>query len=624
MAGAGTPSNPAGEMRHVPGAVPRVLMAALVAAVAVPVGAQVIWTSPPGRHTASVNSVAISADGRLVASGSQDATVKLWDVATGAEVRTIEHGHWVEAVAFSPDSLHVASGGWDDTVRLWQIATGAEVQQFAAGVPVQTLAFSPDGTLLVAAGARGTILMWDAASGDEVRQFSGHEGWVQSVAFSPDGAFMVSGGGDETARLWDPGTGAQVRQFSDHTSEVLSVAISPDGSQVASAAEYPDDTIRLWDATTASEEALIAVFGNPSSMAYSPDGKYLASGANDFSVQLWDLATGAEIAGFVGDDFEINTVAMSRDGKYLASAWDGYTVRLWDVAAMLEGGSGAALALDGSVDHQTFTQGVDIGLLVLPEAKGGTAPYTYTLEPALPPGLIFDAAGRTISGIPTAPSGSTIYLYTARDANESTAAQSFALAVVAEVSFSDMIPDQAFPRAQPIAPLVLPRAAGGLAPVAYTLDPALPEGLDFDAASRTMTGTPTMVTSGPSAYTYKAAGANGSSDSLMFGIEVYSPVSAEPEAMPDRFTMHGSYPNPFRDRTRIVFDLPWPARVRAEVLDIAGRRVGSIPGTDLGAGWDRRIEVSGAGLPSGPYLYRVYVSSPAGSTVHGGLFVRIR
>ena len=611
-------------------AIPSALIAAMAAMFIAPVNAQVIWTSLPGGHARYVNAVAFSLDGKLVASASADGTVKLWEVATGTEVRSFDrHGDvgfpgWVEAVAFSPDSLHVASGGWDDDVRLWEIATGTEVRLFPAGVPIQDVAFSPDGKHLVAAGARGTLLMWDAESGEKVRQFIGHTEWVQSVAFSPDGTYLVSGGDDGTARLWDPGTGAQVRQFSNHTDKVLSVAFSPDSRQVASASEYPDDTIRLWEAATGTEVRTIPVLGNPSSMVFTPDGMYLAAGSNDFSVRLWELASGDEIASFVGDDLEINTVAISGDGKYLASAWDGYTVRLWDVAEMLNDPTGSAVAFDGSVEDQAFTQGVDIGLIVFPEAAGGTVPYMYMLAPSLPSGLTFDAAGRTISGIPAVSAPFTVYWYTVQDANESADSLFFGIEVFAGVSFVDGIADQLLPRAQPIAPLVLPEAAGGLSPIEYALTPELPEGLLFDAMSRTMTGTPTNVTGGAEPYTYKATGANGSADSLIFTIEVYSPVSAEHESLPRAFTLHGSYPNPFRDATRIVIDLPWPAHVATEVLDIAGRRVMNVPGIAMGAGWKQSIELPGAGIPSGLYLYRVRASSSAGNVVRTGRFMRIR
>ena len=125
-------------------------------------------------------------------------------------------------------------------------------------------------------------------------------------------------------------------------------------------------------------------------------------------------------------------------------------------------------------------------------------------------------------------------------------------------------------------------------------------------------------------YTYKAADANGATDSLTFSIEVIFPVSTENESLPHALVLHGNYPNPFRHSTRLMIDLPWPAHVTVEVMDVVGRRVLTVPSVDLAAGWQRGIDLSGASLPSGLYLYRVHASSPKGSAVHVGRFVRIR
>ena len=191
------------------------------------------------------------------------------------------------------------------------------------------------------------------------------------------------------------------------------------------------------------------------------------------------------------------------------------------------------------------------------------------------------------------------------------------------IHFADNVPDQSFTHAQPIAPLVLPEAIGGVSPIDYTLTPALPEALAFDKANRTISGTPTVVTPA-TPYTYKATGVDGSTDSLTFNIEVVLPVSTEDESLPQALVLHGNYPNPFRHSTRLMMDLPWPARVTVEVMDVMGRRVFTVPSVDLAPGWQRGIDLSGASLSSGLYLYRVHASSPQGSVVHVGRFVRIR
>ncbi len=189
--------------------------------------------------------------------------------------------------------------------------------------------------------------------------------------------------------------------------------------------------------------------------------------------------------------------------------------------------------------------------------------------------------------------------------------------------FTDSVAVQSFPRAQPIVPVVLPEATGGTPPVNYTLTPILPTGLAFDEASRTLSGSPTVVTPA-TPYTYRATDADGSTDSLSFSIEVFSPTSAEHESLPEAFALHGNFPNPFRHTTQLLMDLPWPARVTVEVIDVIGRRVLTTPSADLTSGWQRSVNLSMAGLPSGLYLYRVHASLPGGRVVHAGRFVHIR
>ena len=190
--------------------------------------------------------------------------------------------------------------------------------------------------------------------------------------------------------------------------------------------------------------------------------------------------------------------------------------------------------------------------------------------------------------------------------------------------FAGDIPDQSFPRTSPITPLILPEATGGISPVTYTLTPTLPAGLAYDSSTRTISGTPTMVTSSPIPYTFKATDPNGETDSLVFSIEVFSPVASEQEELPESFMIHGNYPNPFRESTHLVVDLPWSAALDVEVFDVMGRRVLSPPPVNLTAGWSRSIRLEGAALPSGLYLYQIRADSPVGIQVHAGRFLRVR
>ena len=190
--------------------------------------------------------------------------------------------------------------------------------------------------------------------------------------------------------------------------------------------------------------------------------------------------------------------------------------------------------------------------------------------------------------------------------------------------FTGDIADQSFPLGLPITPLILPEAIRGISPVTYTLTPTLPAELVYDPSTRTISGTPTMVTSSPVPYTFKATDSIGEKDSLVFSIEVISPVASEQEGLPESFMVHGNYPNPFRESTRLVIDLPWSATLNVEVFDVMGRRVLSPPPVNLTAGWSRSIRLEGAALPSGLYVYRIWANSPVGFKKQAGRFLRVR
>ena len=277
----------------------------------------------------------------------------------------------------------------------------------------------------------------------------------------------------------------------------------------------------------------------------------------------------------------------------------------------------------GAISDQRFTVGVAVRALTLPEASGGLEPYIYTLEPPLPAGLVFDDTLRAISGVPAEDIDAASYTYSATDSDGSSASQTFTIEVARAVALEGNLQDQSYPRTHPVV-LVLPEASGGVPPISYALTPALPEGLAFDASLRTISGTPTELTATPVSYRYSATDINGSADSLLFSIDVFSPVDVKRQSMPQSFVAHGNYPNPFRESTRLVFDLPWPARVAVEVVDLTGRRVLTVPAESLPAGWGRSVDVSGTALPSGLYLFRLVAASPEGNFTNVGRFTRFR
>ena len=189
--------------------------------------------------------------------------------------------------------------------------------------------------------------------------------------------------------------------------------------------------------------------------------------------------------------------------------------------------------------------------------------------------------------------------------------------------FTGDVLSQTFTMGMDIAPLVLPEGSGGAPPYTYNLTPALPAGLDFDETTRTISGAPAAVTAA-TRYTWSVTDQDGMSASVTFIIEVISTVDVESSTLPESFTVHGNYPNPFRHSTRLVMDLPWPARVQVDVLDVIGRRVLAVAPVELAAGWGQEIVLTDITIPSGLYLYQLRVLSPEGDIRRAGRFVRVR
>ncbi len=287
----------------------------------------------------------------------------------------------------------------------------------------------------------------------------------------------------------------------------------------------------------------------------------------------------------------------------------------------VDGPSCVKISFSGTIPDQSYARALPIQPLVLPEAATGNPPISYTLSPGLPEGLRFDLSTRTIRGIPPEVTPPVTLTYTAMDKRGSEDSLVFTIEVY-QLRFSEDVDDQSYPRTHLITPLVLPEALG-TSPISYTLVPALPDGLNFDASARTISGTPTEVTS-PVSFNFTATDVNGSRDNLTFKIEVFSPVASENESLPEKFTLHANYPNPFQNMTHLVFDLPWPAEIEVEVFNLMGQRIMTIPAVNSTAGWEQKVKLNGTLLPSGLYLYRMIITSPQNRSVYVNHFTRIR
>ena len=309
-------------------------------------------------HRYAVYGVAFSPDGQILASGSADKTIGLWS-----------------ATAEKQTGLKISnSGSVDKTINPWKAARTTSQWTSSDGnvsntkhlktlvghrYTVHSVAFGPDGKTLASGSEDNTIILWDTATGEHIKTLArstgpfvgptdpltGHTDTIYSVAFSPDGKTLASSSEDETIILWDTTTGEHIKTLArstgpfvgptdpltGHTDTVYSVAFSPDGKTLASGSA--DNTIILWDTATGQYKQTLtghkrAVY----SVAFSPDGKTLASGSWDKTIILWDTTTWKYIHTLAGHEKVVYSVAFSPDGQILASGSADKAIILWDTA----------------------------------------------------------------------------------------------------------------------------------------------------------------------------------------------------------------------------------------------------------------------------------------------------
>ena len=281
-------------------------------------------------HRSRVTSVALSANGRIAASGSDDRTVRVWDAKTGQALHTLEHLGAVTSVALSADGCTLVSGSRDHTVRLWDTQTGRALCTLQGHEHhVTCVAMSANGKTVISCSNDKTVRVWNADTGQDLHTLHGHAVSVTSVALSADGFILVSGGHDHTVRLWDAQTGDALRALQGHQGGIEKVALSADGQTVVSCSE--DQTVRLWDAQTGhSLLTLHGPAGTVTSLTLSADGRILVSGSDDRTVYVRDAQTGRLLRMLQGHEYWVTSVAVSADGLTVVSGSDDDTVRLWD------------------------------------------------------------------------------------------------------------------------------------------------------------------------------------------------------------------------------------------------------------------------------------------------------
>ncbi len=586
--------------------------------------------------TTALTATAPGAPTGLTATASGQTTINLsWTAPsntggaaiTGYRVEVSPNGtdNWTDLVANSAATTYSHTGLSPGTTRYYRVralnavGTGNPSNVVSATTTALTAPGAPTGLTATAAGRTIINLSWTAPTESGGAAITGYRVEVSPTGTGDTWADLVAN--STTTTYAHTGLSANTTRY--YRVRALNAVGASDASNTANATT---DGITAPSAptgltATASGQTIINL-------------RWAAPADNGGAAVTGYQVEGSEDAGSTWMDLVANTTATT----YSHTGLPPETTRQYRVRAINAVGTGAAsnvvratteaatvLSFAGAISSQRYPVDLAIAALVLPTAIGGTPPYMYALSPeTLPEGLSLEDG--TLGGTPTAVTASQGFTWTVTDALGAESTIEFTLEIY-EITFVTTVMNQSYDRGQGIDPLILPEVTGGTDPVQYTLNLlSLPSGLRFDASTRTIAGTPVQITS-PVELTYRATDAKGAQASLTFTLEVVSPVATEEQKEPPQeLIVHANYPNPFHTSTNLLFDLPWPAEIKLDVLDLTGRRVYTHPMVRMAAGREQVITLEQVALPAGVYLYRMVATSMEHGTsaVKVGHLMRMR
>ena len=275
-------------------------------------------------HAGAVSSVCLSVNEPYALSAGEDKTIRVWNLATGQCLRTLERHGDDGFSLFSPDGRYALSGSKDETLRLWEVSSGSDLGTIP-GAGVSPVCLSPDGRYVLS-----RLQLREVASGRSLREFRGEDTAAVCACFSPDGRFVLAAEESWALRLWEVASGLCQRVFEGHRHQVQSVCFSLDGRFVLSGGW--DKKLRFWE--VASGRCLRTFKGHTevvNSVCLTPDGRFALSGSRDRTVRIWDVASGRCLHTLEGYTGPVQAVCLSRDGRYVLSGGDDRVLRLWRI-----------------------------------------------------------------------------------------------------------------------------------------------------------------------------------------------------------------------------------------------------------------------------------------------------